>query len=189
MITSDPISPTAVRTRARRRRGSRAGCSDRTTRRKIGEARRRRATVPASSISVSSSISTGCTVRTTKGSVTKRSAATIAVRVNATSTRSATSGRRARAREAGDDRRQRERQVDHAFSADLPRKSSRTSTHAVTVPSTAFEDGDDERRTERQLQRGHRLRARDRVPEPPASPRSREAQTSAAIGSITIRVR
>jgi hypothetical protein len=38
----------------------------------------------ASSISRSSSISTGCTVRTTNGSVTKRRASTIAPRVNAT---------------------------------------------------------------------------------------------------------
>ena len=38
----------------------------------------------ASSISTSSSSSTGCTVRTTNGSVTKSSARKIAVRVNAT---------------------------------------------------------------------------------------------------------
>ena len=37
----------------------------------------------ASSISTSSSISTGCTVRMTNGSVTKQSASTIAPRVNA----------------------------------------------------------------------------------------------------------
>ena len=40
--------------------------------------------------------------------------------------------------EAGDDRRQRERQVDDAFTSDLPRKSSRTSTQAVIVPRTAL---------------------------------------------------
>ena len=70
-----------------------------------------------------------------------------------------------------------------AFTTDLPRKSSRTSTQAVIVPSTALSSDDEQRRAERQLQRGDRLRARDRVPEPArARPSStpRSARRSAA---------
>ena len=67
----------------RRRRGSRGGCSAARSggRRVNSPAPSERA---ASSISRSSSSSTGCTVRTTNGSVTKSSARKIAVRVNAT---------------------------------------------------------------------------------------------------------
>ena len=67
----------------------------------------------ASSISVSSSISTGCTVRTTNGSVTNSSA----TRIAAAREREVDPDRRARPverqqQQPGHDRRQRERQVD-----------------------------------------------------------------------------
>ena len=41
-------------------------------------------------------------------------------------------------RQAGDDRRQRERQVDHRVDDALPRNSSRTRTQAMSVPSHAL---------------------------------------------------
>ena len=65
----------------------------------------------------------------------------------------------------------------------LPRKSSRTSTHAVIVPSTAFTADDDQRRAEAELQRRDRLGSRDDRPELRAGRSARDAQTSAAIGS------
>ena len=78
-------------------------------------ARSRRATAPPPPSRVSSSSSTGCTVRTTNGSVTNSSARKIAVRGEGdVDRRSATERAVEREQdEAGDDRRQRERQVDH----------------------------------------------------------------------------
>ena len=83
MSTSAPISPTA--------RANASATPERIPGRMFGSTIRRKSSSShapseraASSISVSSSSSTGCTVRTTNGSVTKSSASTIAVRVNAT---------------------------------------------------------------------------------------------------------
>src|SRR5581483_2991011 len=138
MITSAPISPTA--------RANARVTPERMPGRIVGSTIRRntvRLPAPsdraASSISVSSSCSTGCTVRTTNGSVTNRRARKIAVRVNATlipigdcgpysarRTRPATIVGNANGRSMT------------ALTSDFPRKSSRTSTHAVIVPSTAF---------------------------------------------------
>ena len=84
MSTSAPISPTA--------RAKASATPERMPGRMFGRTmlRKTRSSLApseraASSISRSSSSSTGCTVRTTNGSVTKSSARTIAVRVNATS--------------------------------------------------------------------------------------------------------
>ena len=83
MSTSAPISPTA--------RAKASATPERIPGRMFGSTIRRKTARseapserPASSISVSSSIRTGCTVRTTNGSVTKSSAITIAARVKAT---------------------------------------------------------------------------------------------------------
>ena len=124
--------------RARRRRGFPGGCS-------AGRCAGRRSISPApsdraaSSISVSSSSSTGCTVRTTNGSVTNSSASMIGG---------------ARARDVDPDRRARPVERDQrqpativgsangrsmiALTTFLPRKSSRTSTQAMIVPVTAL---------------------------------------------------
>ena len=67
----------------------------------------------ASSIETSSSISTGCTERTTNGSVTNSSASTIAARVNGdVDPDRAALPYSASSTTPGDDRRQREGQVD-----------------------------------------------------------------------------
>ena len=47
-----------------------------------------------------------------------------------------------------------------AFTTDLPRKSSRTSTQAVIVPSTAFDERGDRGDGQRELERRDRLRVR-----------------------------
>ncbi len=91
----------------------------------------------AASMSRSSSMSTGCTVRTTKGSVTKSNATVIAVRVKAmlmcaglrgpysvNKTTPATIVGNANGRSM------------KSSTAPLPGKSSRTSTHAMIVPIT-----------------------------------------------------
>ncbi len=84
MITSEPISPTAL--------ANASAKPERIPGRMFGKITRRNVVsdeapseAAASSISRSSSTRTGCTVRTTNGSVTNISAATIAVRVNAMS--------------------------------------------------------------------------------------------------------
>ena len=74
------------------------------------------------------------------------------------------------------------------LTTDLPRKSSRTSTHAVTVPSTAF------RTATKNAAPTVSLRAAIDCGLVMASqnaclPSLRAVQTSAAMGSITIRVR
>src|SRR5919199_4814102 len=93
----------------------------------------------ASSISTSSSSSVGCTVRTTKGSVTKSSASTTAPRVKATLTPTglrgpykATSVSPATIVGSANGR------SISAFTSPCPTKRSRTSTHASTVPMTAL---------------------------------------------------
>ena len=128
----------------------------------------------ASSISRSSSISTGCTVRITNGSVTNSSASTTPVRrvrdVDRRSGRSAVEGEQ---RQPGDDRRQRERQVDERVDeAACPGTSSRTRTQAMSVPMTTLISATTKRDDERQLQRRDRLGGGDRVPEArPSRPR------------------
>ena len=71
---------------------------------------------------------------------------------------------------------------------DLPRKSSRTSTQAVTVPSTAFRTA-----TMNAAPTVSFSAATDcglvTASQKACLPSLREAQTSAAIGSITIRDR
>ena len=52
-----------------------------------------------------------------------------------------------------------------AFTTPLPGNSSRTSTHAISVPNNALIDHHDRRHHERQLHRGQRLGARHRAPE------------------------
>ena len=94
---------------------------------------------PASSTSGSSSISTGCTARTTNGSVTNSSASATPIWVKATlmptglplpyrasSVSPATMVGRANGRSI------------RALTAPLPRKSSRTSTQAIRTPATAL---------------------------------------------------
>ena len=93
----------------------------------------------ASSISRSRVISTGCTARTTNGSVTKRSARPTATFVYATSTPTGCLGpyRASSVRPATIVGSANGRSIS-AFTAPLPRKSSRTSTQAISVPVTAL---------------------------------------------------
>ena len=93
----------------------------------------------ASSTSRSSSSSTGCTVRTTNGSVTNRNARNTAERVLATSTpERAVVAVEGEQHQAGDDRGQRERDVDQDLEHRLPQNRSRTSTQAISVPITTL---------------------------------------------------
>ena len=81
MSTTEPYSPTA-RANARPAPLMIAGASvGRTTRRKVVQRSPAPSDAAASSTSRSSSMSTGCTERTTKGSVTKASATTRPQRV------------------------------------------------------------------------------------------------------------
>ncbi len=149
----------------------------------------------ASSISVSSSMRTGCTVRTTNGSVTKSSAKKIAQRVKVTSldvevadpARAGCGPVERDDHQARNDRRQREGQVDDAFTNAFPRNSSRTSTQAVIVPSTAFETPPRPRPSASvSLSAATASGERDDVPELRPSRRRRTARSSAAIGSATM---
>src|SRR5205085_5979073 len=181
MITSAPIAPTA---------GANASVTtERSPGRIVGRTMRLktvRSAAPseraASSISLSSSCSTGCTVRTTNGSVTNRSARKIAVRVNATltpigdcgpysasSTRPATIVGSAKGRSIT------------AFTSALPRKSSRTSTQAVTVPSAALTSAAAAATTSVSLSAATLSLLETAV----QNPAPVDAQTSAAIGRQT----
>ena len=93
----------------------------------------------ASSISASNSSRTGCTVRTTNGSVTNKSATRIAQRVNATSTPpgdlgpySASSVRPATIVGSANGR------STSALTTPWPKNRSRTSVQAIAVPATAL---------------------------------------------------
>ena len=89
--------------------------------------------------------------------------------------------------EPGDDRRQRERQVDDRVDDATSRaKESRTRTHAMIVPKTAFVSTASVERITRQLQRRDRLRRGDDRPRSPDQPFPVDFQTTAAIGSTTI---
>ena len=113
----------------------------------------------AASMSRSSSINTGCTVRTTNGSVTNSSATVIAVRVNAmltcaglrgpyklSSTTPATIVGNANGKSM------------NSSTTLLPGKSSRTSTHAMIVPITRLKSATPAEIVKRELQRGPGLR-------------------------------
>ena len=93
----------------------------------------------ACSISVSSSSSTGWTARTTNGSVTNSSASTTAAWVKATSTGAGPSGpqRASSVRPATIVGSANGRSISE-LTIPLPRNSSRTSTHAISVPVTAL---------------------------------------------------
>ena len=136
--TSEPNSPTArakLSATPERIAGARLGS---TIRRRIVPGRAPNEAA-ASSIARSSSSSTGCTERTTNGSVTNSSASPTAARVkvtsmptglllpySASSTTPATIVGSAKGRSIT------------ALTIRLPRKSSRTSTHATSVPKTAL---------------------------------------------------
>ena len=91
----------------------------------------------ASSTSGSSSSSTGCTERTANGSVTNSSATAMIVRVSERCDPDRAVGPvQAQQRQAGDDRRQRKRQVDDRVDSRLPGNWSRTRTQATSVPIT-----------------------------------------------------
>ena len=75
-----------------------------------------------------------------------------------------------------------------AFTSDLPRKSSRTSTHAVTVPSTALSSAT---ATEVHSVSFSAATASglETASQKPAQPAFVDSKTSAAIGSATISAR
>ena len=121
----------------------------------------------ACSTSGSSSSSTGCTVRTTNGSVTNIRQSTIAVCVKATlmSIGDVRAVEREQ-RQPGDDRRQREGKVDDRVHERLAAEVVADEHPGGDRPQHRVEHA---RRasdaTQRQLERGHRLRAGDGVPE------------------------
>ena len=120
----------------------------------------------ACSTSGSSSSSTGCTVRTTNGSVTN---------IRQSTTRRLREGdvdvdRRLRPvereqRQPGDDRRQRERKVDDRVHERLAAEVVADEHPRGDRPQHCVEHRDGERGDERQLESRHRLRAGDGVPE------------------------
>src|SRR6266516_1414856 len=138
MMTSAPNSPIAL--------ASASAIPERTPGKMLGKITRLNEVRPeapseraASSASGSSSCRTGCTVRTTNGRVTNIIASTIAVRVNATSTPIGERGPyRARSVRPATIVGSANGRSMIALTSDFPRNSSRTSTHAVIVPSTAF---------------------------------------------------
>ena len=103
------------------------------------EGRRAPSEAAASSVSVSSSASTGCTERTQKGSVTKARASRMPIRVPATFTPNGLSGpyKASRVRPATTVGRAKGRST-RAPTSRLPTKSSRTSTQAMINPATEF---------------------------------------------------
>ena len=160
-----PISPTA--------RANAIATPERMPGRMLGSTIRRKTVISrapseraASSICVSSSSSTGCTVRTTNGSVTKSS-----TRID----RGAREGdvdadRRARAverehQEAGDDRRQRERQVDDRVDERLAAEVVAHEHPGDDRPEDGVRERDERGDGQRQLERGDRLRRGDPLPE------------------------
>ena len=157
MITSAPNSPTAF--------AKASATPERIPGRMFGRTMRRKVVASdapsecaACSSSGSSSCSTGWTVRTTNGSVTNMSASTIAVlRV-----RDVDADRRGRAvereqREAGDDRGQGEREIDHGVDDRLPAEVVAYEHPRGDGPEHGVHERDDERGAEGQLQRGDGL--------------------------------
>ena len=111
-------------------------------------------------------ISTGWTARTTNGSVTNSSASADAgLRVGHVDADRAGRAVEGEQRQAGDDRRQRERQVDQRvderLAAELVADEHPRDQHA----HHGVDRGDDERHDQRQPHRGDRLGVGDRVPE------------------------
>ena len=135
-IRTEPNSPSA-RAKASATPAARPG-------RRLGKMIRRKIVKPpapseaaASSISRSISISSGCTARTTKGRVTKQQGDDDGGpgEGDVDPERAVAAVEREQG-EAGDDRRQREGQVDDRVDAALPGKSSRTRSQAMIVPKT-----------------------------------------------------
>ena len=115
----------------------------------------------ASSISLSSSISTGCTARTTNGSVTNSSARITAVlRVGDVDADRAARPVERQQREPGDDRRQRERQVDQRVDDSLAAELVAHEHPGDQRAGDRVDRRDDQRGDQRQLQRRDRLLVR-----------------------------
>src|SRR6478609_8892234 len=136
--TTEPNSPTA--------RAKLIAAPDRMAGTRLGSTMRRRiiaceapSDAAACSISRSSSSTTGCTERTTKGSVTNSSARRIAQRVPMTFTPTGDAGpaRASRMMPTTTVGSAKGRSMS-ALTTPLPRKRSRASTHAVMVPRTAL---------------------------------------------------
>src|SRR5256714_1779953 len=143
----------------------------------------------ASSISRSSSSSVGCTVRTTNGSVTNRSASTTAPRVKATLTPtglrgpySATSVSPATIVGSANGR------SISAFTSPCPTKRSRTSTHASTVPMRALSAATTTAATSVSRSAASASGA-ETAAQKPCRPSRVERQTSAARGRRTTKPR
>ena len=165
MRTIEPNSPTALPNESaapERIAGIRLG---RTIRRNVVNGRAP-SDAAASSISRSSSRRTGWTARTTKGSVTKRSATTTAVRrvgdVDAERALGSVDGEQ---RQPGDDRRQGERQVDDRVDDALAAEVVAHEHPGDERARDRVHGHDDQRGDERQLERGDRRRRGDLVPE------------------------
>ena len=120
----------------------------------------------ASSASMSTSISTGWTARTTNGRVTNRSAMMTAIfvvgRVDAYGAVGPVEGEE---RDPGDDRRKRERQVDHAVERGLSGELVPDQDPRDHGPGEHVDHDHDQRRDHGPLERPPGLRVGDRVPE------------------------
>src|SRR5829696_3523035 len=151
MSTTAPNSPTA-RAKASATPDRIAGATvGRTMRRKIaaGDAPSEAA---ASSTSRSSSCRTGCTVRTTNGSVTNRSQQHAPARVRDADARGSLRPVEREERQPGDDRREREPEVDDRVDRALPPERVADQDPRDQRPEHGVDGGDDERRAERELQ-------------------------------------
>ena len=120
----------------------------------------------ACSASRSTSISTGCTERTTNGSVTKTSAMTSAgLGGDEVHADRAVRPVERQQHDAGDDRRQREGQVDEGVDDALARELVAHEHPGDQRAEHGVDEGDDRRDAEREEQRRARGRRGDRVPE------------------------
>ena len=188
--TSEPNSPTRARERERAAgEDGRARGSGSTIRRNIVEPLAP-SDAAASSMSRSSSSSTGCTERTTNGSVTNSSATTMpSAGVGDVDAERAAAGRRARAA-SGRRRSWAARRAGRSARSTvrLPRKRSRTSTHAMSVPMTALTATTTSEAT-RSAERRQRLGVGDRGPEavePPSGAVRRRAPRAGAGRSAEV---
>src|SRR3954453_484897 len=140
----------------------------------------------ACSTSASSSISTGCTARTTNGSVTNSSANRTAPFVKAMSTGAGPLGpySASSVRPATMVGNANGRSITE-LTSDLPGNSSRTRTHAINVPGTAFTTATtiDINSVNLSAATASRL---DTAVQKPSRPLSVLAETSAASGNRTI---
>ena len=187
--TTEPNSPTAranASAAPTRIAGTRFGS---TIRRKTVAVARRRATAPPPPSRGRARCSTGCTERTTNGSVTNSSASSTASCVNATLMPIGLLRPVEREqRQAGDDRRQRERQVDERVDERL---AAEVVAHEhpgdAACPMTALiaaatSETSSVNRSAATAWRGDT--ASQNVPRPPSSDRA----TTAASGSSTMRL-